>query len=434
MGANRACDPSEESEVTATLLCFLLGARAVVAPVGQEGWSPVRVLGAIKNPGSLLLPETVEGITSWFGGEKSLANGSGARVEDLTVAWAISAPNAKTVDVVSDKPISGGKVEFSTTEGLAQRGGKPFVTHLVRIGKKGVYIGAAKLGEGQAFSWHYVVDGKPVGDSRTVEAYSMPPESKLMPGVKPGKLEQRPRMTSKVFGGTWHDWWVWTPAAFDPNKESNLVVFQDGQWAHNYAPVYFDNMVSKGDLEQTVVVFVTPGTFPDGKSDRSREYDTLGDAYSRFLLEELLPPVENEFKITKDPMRRCVAGLSSGGICSFTVAWNRPDKFGLVLSWIGSFTNIASGDSKREGGHNYPALIRKTDRKPIKVFLQDGANDLDNDHGNWPLGNREMEAALKFKKYETWAVWGNGFHSDAHGRACMPSALKWLFGKSKGFN
>ncbi|MBS1723884.1 MAG: esterase family protein [Armatimonadetes bacterium] len=259
------------------------------------------------------------------------------------------------------------------------------------------------------------------------ENYPVPKEAVEQPGVPKGRMEQQPRLTSQVFGGTWHDWWVYTSANLDPAKESNLVVFQDGQWSHSYAPVFFDNLVAQGDLPQTVAVFVTPGTFTDGKSDRSREYDTLSDAYSRFLLDELLPLVEAKYKITHDPMRRCAAGLSSGGICSFTVAWHRPDKFGLVMSWIGSFTNIASGESKREGGHNYPALIRKTEKKLIRVFLQDGENDLDNEHGNWWLSNQQMAKALQFKGYELMTVWGKGGHSDKQGRAVMADALRWLF-------
>ena len=128
----------------------------------------------------------------------------------------------------------------------------------------------------------------------------------------------------------------------------------------------------------TVGIFIQPGLFEGGRANRSFEYDTLSDQYARFLLEEILPEVEKTVKLRHDAASRAIAGASSGGICAFTVAWERPNEFSKVLSWIGSFTNIASGKTVREGGHNYEAMVRKTPKKPIRVFLQDGANDLDN--------------------------------------------------------
>lgn len=353
--------------------------------------------------------EQESSLRRWFGSPERLKQGADPKIEDLAVAWAIEAPaGTKTASVVSDDAT-------------------PWTLNLKRVGKQNLFVAMTRLAEGAGFRWRYVLDGKPVGDDRQIEVYTMPPESKPDPSVPRGRLESQARLISQVFGGTAHDWWLYTPANFDPAVESNLVVFQDGQWARSYAPVYFDHLIAKHQIGQTVVVFVSPGTFPDGRSDRSREYDTLSDRYVRFLLDELLPQVETKYRISQDPMRRCVAGLSSGGICSFTCAWQRPDKFGLVMTWIGSFTNIASGENLQSGGHNYPALIRKTSPKPIRIFLQDGDNDLDNVHGNWPLANREMIAALQFAKYDLKWVWGKGFHSDRHGRATLAAALRWLF-------
>jgi len=383
-----------------------------------ESWTPVKLQEALKR-GITNTQETE--IQQWFGGDERLKRGSDPKVDDLKVAWAIRVPEGtKTVSVKSEDASN-----FVDMPGVQRP--KPFDIELRKIGTQGLYAGTSTLNEGESFRWRYVVDMKPVGNPRDIECYTMPPESKSDPSVSAGSLEAQPQLESKVFGGTRHDWWVYTPSGFDASKESNLVIFQDGQWSHNYVPVYFDHLIAKGELPQTVVVFVTPGTFPDGKSDRSREYDTLNDSYTRFLLEELLRIVQAKFKITENPMKRCVAGLSSGGICAFTVAWQRPDKFGLVLSWIGSFANIASGDSSREGGHNYPALIRKSPKRSIRVFLQDGGNDLDNAHGNWPLSNLAMAKALEFSKYEFRSVWGQGFHSDKQGRATLADSLRWLF-------
>lgn len=398
---------------------------SLVAPVNQERQlSPDAILKSIESREDFGHFERE--LVRWFGGEEQLKKGIDVKLEDLSAVWAMRMPRgANTVTVEFEPwnpqtyllgPLSVAPKEFSL---------RPL--KLVAIGNEGLLVGGMRFADGAACRWRYAVDGKPFGGYHDLEAYKMPPESRQSSDIQPGKTEQQPPLTSKIFGGTKHDWWVYTPANFDSTKESNLVIFQDGQWAHGYAPVYFDHLISKGDLPQTVVLFVTPGTFPDGKSDRSREYDTLNDMYVRFLLEELLPPIEGKFKITSDPMKRCVAGLSSGGICSFTAAWQRSDKFGLVMSWVGSFTDIASGDSLRERGHNYPALIRKSPKKPIRIFLQDGANDLDNVHGSWPLGNHEMARALEFSKYDYKAVWGNGFHSDKQGRAVMADALRWLF-------
>ncbi len=177
----------------------------------------------------------------------------------------------------------------------------------------------------------------------------------------------------------------------------------------------------------TIAVGINPGTvaptLPDAKprSTRSLEYDSLGDANARFLLDELLPAALKGLNVTTNPAGRAVCGNSSGGIAAFTVAWERPDSFGKVVSHIGSFTNI-------RGGHLYAGLIRKVKpAKPIRVFLQEGANDLDNLHGNWPLANRDVAAALKFAGYDHQVVFGDGGHSGKHGGAILPDTLRWLW-------
>ncbi len=207
------------------------------------------------------------------------------------------------------------------------------------------------------------------------------------------------------------------------------MVFQDGAGYLAFVPTVFDNLIAKGEMPVTVAVFINPGTGrgEEGRGQRSVEYDTLSDRYSRFLLEEILPEVEKSVKLRRDPDSRAIAGISSGGICAWTVAWEHPDEFRKVLSWVGSFTNIAGGKTGREGGHNYQALIRKAPKKPIRVFLQDGANDLDNAYGNWPLANQQMAKALEFSKYDYKFVYSQGFHSNRHGRAILPDSLRWLW-------
>ena len=263
--------------------------------------------------------------------------------------------------------------------------------------------------------------------------YQLGPESMPREGVPKGKVEQF-KWTSKIFEGTVRDVWVYVPAQYDASKPTAFTVFQDGggmvhpQRSYR-VPVVFDNLIDKGDIPTMIGIFINPGEVPpttkEGKPRRNRsfEYDTLSDQYVRFLLEEILPEVKKRYSLnlTDDPKFRAICGNSSGGICAFTAAWERPDKFGKVISHIGSFTNI-------RGGHNYPALIRKTEPKPIRVFLQDGTADLDNMHGNWPLANMQMAAALKYQKYDHKLVLGeDGGHNGKHAGSIFPETLRWVW-------
>ena len=261
--------------------------------------------------------------------------------------------------------------------------------------------------------------------------YQLGPDSQRKKDVPLGKLTKHKFIESKVYPGTERDYWIYVPAQYDGSKPACLMVFQDGQWyqdlrGHSRVPIVMDNLIQKGEIPLTIGLFINPGVIPAGKPggkprrNRSFEYDTLSDQYARFLLEDMLPLLKREFSITDDPEGRTLCGISSGGICAWTVAWERPDAFRKVISYVGSFTNI-------RGGHNYPALIRKTERKPIRVFLQAGENDLDNLHGSWPLGNRQMAAALKFSDYDFKFVMGEGGHNGKHGGAIFPDMLRWLW-------
>lgn len=267
------------------------------------------------------------------------------------------------------------------------------------------------------------------------DAYHLGPDSQVQSGVPRGTVTEHVHRESVIFPGTIRRYWVYVPAQEDRTKPPAVMVFQDG---HAYVdpkgqfrvPTVFDNLIAKGDMPATIGIFVDPGhqgdTLPDKPGwkprpeNRSLEYDTLSGAYARFLLEEILPAVGRTHALTDDPERRAICGMSSGGICAWTVAWERPDAFRKVLSHIGSFTNI-------RGGHVYPAIIRKSPKKPIRVFLQDGSGDLDNEHGNWPLANQEMAAALAFKDYDARFEYGTGGHSGAHGGAILPDSLRWLW-------
>ncbi len=263
--------------------------------------------------------------------------------------------------------------------------------------------------------------------------YKLGPDSEPQDGVPQGKIIPGKWTSDKTFPGTERDYWIYVPAQYDGSQPAALMVFQDGGTYQNpkgqfRATVVFDNLIQKKEMPVTIGVFLNPGTIPPAeagqkpRSNRSFEYDSLGDLYARFLIDECLPGLakQHELKISDDPNQRAICGISSGGICAWTVAWERPDSFRKVLSHVGSFTNI-------RGGHVCHALIRKTERKPIRVFLQEGSNDLDNLHGNWPLANQEMAAALKFAGYDYRFEYGDGGHNGKHGGAILPESLKWLW-------
>src|SRR5690349_7136902 len=265
-------------------------------------------------------------------------------------------------------------------------------------------------------------------------SYVLGLDSMPQDGVPRGEVIKMPPWTnSTVFPGTHRDWCVYVPKQYDPARPACVMVFQDGggyvnngtngQWR---VPTVFDNLIARKEMPITIGIFINPGEVPPAepgqkaRSNRSFEYDSLGDQYARFLLEEILPAVGKKYNLTKDPEGRAIAGISSGAICAWTVAWERPGEFHKVLSAVGSFTNI-------RGVNVYPSLIRKTEKKPIRIFLQDGSGDLDNLHGNWPLANQEMAAALKFMGYDYKFEFGTEGHNAKHGGAILPDSLRWLW-------
>lgn len=267
-----------------------------------------------------------------------------------------------------------------------------------------------------------------------IDDYVLGPDSQPQENVPHGTVTQATFKESKVYPDTVRDYWVYVPKQYNAAAPANLMVFCDGggfakaDGGGFRVPVVFDNLIARKEMPVTIAVMINPGVLPaagpgqEERKNRSYEYDSLGDAYAKFLIDELLPVALKELKVSADPAKRAICGNSSGGICAFTVAWERPDSFGKVVSHIGSFTNI-------RGGYVYPALIRQTQGKPkpIRVFLQDGANDLDNLHGNWPLSNQDMAAALKFAGYDYKFVFGDGKHSGKHGASIFPDTLRWIW-------
>ena len=349
-------------------------------------------------------------IRSYFGGRDVLMRGAPARVDELTVAFALE---------TATLPATGPAPRAVADHGM-------FTLPLTRVGTSGLYAGVAHLTHGAAFTWHYEAGGARFGGGQ-LEVYDTHPDARERAGVPKGAVTAMPSWSSKIFAGTTRDWWVYVPAQYNAANPAAVMVFQDGAGARQYVVPVFDNLIAKGDIPVTVGVFVEPGGIKAPRDNRSFEYDTLSDQYARFLLEEILPEVEKTVRLRRDAASRAIAGQSSGAIAAFTVAWERPNEFSKVLSGIGSFTNIQSGKTLREGGHNYAAMIRKAPRKPIRIFMQDGANDLDNQHGSWWLANQTLARSFAFAGYDYTFEQGQGFHSAGHMRAILPDALRWLW-------
>ncbi|MDF9797252.1 enterochelin esterase-like enzyme/mannose-6-phosphate isomerase-like protein (cupin superfamily) [Catalinimonas alkaloidigena] len=269
-----------------------------------------------------------------------------------------------------------------------------------------------------------------VGNSQKL--YDPGPNSNSYKGIPKGTLTQH-SWESKIYPNTSREYYVYVPAQYNPDEAAALMIFQDG---HTYiqedgdfrVPTVFDNLISQGNMPVTLGLFINPGhdiklekpETPWRASNRSLEYDDVSDTYARFLIEEMIPELKKQYNISDDPKMRAICGISSGGISAFTAAWFYPEQFHKVLSHIGSFTDI-------RGGHNYPSMIRKNDKKAIKVFLQDGENDLNNQFGNWWLANQQMASALAFKNYEYRFAEGKGAHDGNHGGAILPESLTWLW-------
>ncbi len=263
------------------------------------------------------------------------------------------------------------------------------------------------------------------------------PDSLPQDGAPKGELKGPFLFHSKILANTTRKYWVYVPAQYSADKPACVLVFQDGQRAINpqgalRVPVVLDNLIAKKEIPVTIGIFITPGqkgdNYPDSlgndnPDNRSAEYDSLGDTYARFVVEEMLPEVGKTYRLTSGPEGRAIGGASSGAIAAFTVAWERPNEFRKVISLIGSFTNI-------RGGHVYPELVRNTERKPIRVYLQDGVNDnrnAENPQRDWFLQNQLMASALKEKGYDMTYTLGQGGHSDNHGGALLPDILRWMW-------
>ena len=327
------------------------------------------------------------------------------RVEGESVAFAIEAP-------ADSSP----RVDGMINHGRGRE--------MIAVGDTGLFALVESIPADTKFAYRFSIKGENKGGA-TVEmpGWEYPPESSERPGAKYG--EYRPlKFRSEVFGND-RTGWIYVPAAYDGQTPAALMVFQDGDaYKGEHVGTVVDNLIADGDMPVTILVLLNPGTNDDGRSNRSVEYDTLSDRYALFLETEVLPLVSKDLVFREGPANRAIGGASSGAICAFTVAWQKPGLFGKVLSQIGSFTNIRGGDA-------YPALVRQEAHKPIKVVMTDGDNDLINRFGDWWAANQQMHAALVEKGYDVEFLRDHGFHAYWSGGHVLPAALRLLWDEDR---
>ncbi len=319
----------------------------------------------------------------------------------------------------------------------------------------GLWYAVARIEElGALHSFDYQISGAKFGGRLDLPAFG--PDSYLEANVPSGQLSEKLIHTSKIYDGMKSEYWIYVPAGYDPKVPAALMVFQDGgayihRDGNNPALNVIDNLIAQKKIPVMICVFINPGDVADAPgtptfrfvqafagqwhrtlkdSMRSTEYDTVSDRYVRFLRDEVLPEVTAHYNLRKDAYSRAITGMSSGGICSFNAAWQMPDQFSRVISWIGSFTSIQWKEDPGipDGGQDYPEKILREPARNLRVWLQDGSNDQENDrYGSWPLANIRMANALKLKNYDFHFSFGQGTHNPGHGAAEFPAEMLWLW-------
>ncbi len=300
---------------------------------------------------------------------------------------------------------------------------------VVRSGKSTLHLGTRNVATGTSHAFYWDIDGKRFGGNQNVPAYL--PECYPMPGVPQGKLSEKMVHTSSIYPGMQADWWIYVPAQYDGSTPLALMVWQDGQGnttreGASRTMTVVDNLIHQKKIPVMIQVFVSPGRV-GAKAMRSIQYDSVNDTYVRYLRDEILVEVAKRYKIRPDSYSRAITGSSSGGICAFNAAWQMPDQFSRVLSKVGSFTSIQWKPGVLDGGNVYPFKVRKEPKRNIRVWMADGSEDLENNHGSWPLQNIQLANSLKMMGYDFHLSWSNGSHNGAHGNAELPAAMAWLW-------
>ncbi|MBC7926782.1 MAG: esterase family protein, partial [Bryobacteraceae bacterium] len=340
------------------------------------------------------------GIAKAFG-EDSLKSGKGVLAHAGEFLVAVRSPSPARVTIDEGTPVS-----------------------LRRVGSSDLYVSSASLSEGTTHNVQFLAEGQAFEVVQNVRAF--PQSAYEKSGVPQGKLSDKMVHESKIYPETKTDWWLYVPAQYKAGTPAGLMVWQDGEGLvkrdGSRVQIMIDNLTHEGKIPVIVHMFISPAS----RQMRPIEYDRLDDTYARFLRDEVVPKAAAMYDIRKDAYSRAITGASSGGICAFNAAWNMPDQFSRVLSLVGSFTSIQWKPGERDGGNLYPFMVRKMPKRNLRVWLQDGYNDLENDHGSWPLQNLQMANSLKRKGYDFALRWTSSYHGGG-GKPDLADGLIWLW-------
>lgn len=338
-------------------------------------------------------------------GETNIDKGAAAAGELGDFVWAVTSEKGPSLQINYDPPIAAFKAGS-------------------------LWVVQTRLNTGTAYKYTWIADGKTIGGSNNLAAFG--PDSYVQSGVPQGKLSGPIEVPSKIYPEVKANVWYYVPAQWDGVTPLAVQVWGDGQQFTGARPGQWriletlDNLTAQKRIPLMVSIFIQAGTGPD-RNQRSIEYDTVNDAYFHRLTDEIFPVVAKNVNMRSDGYSRAIQGLSSGAIMAFNAAFNHPDDFSRVLSWIGSYTALRRSAEHPEGGAEYPTRVRREPKRNVRVWLQDGSNDLENQAGNWPLANLGMANALKFKSYDYHFSFGIGEHNDGQGAAELPEALTWLW-------
>ena len=338
-------------------------------------------------------------------GADNIQKGTAAAGETGEFVWAVASDKGPSLQINNEPPIAAFKAGS-------------------------LWVVATRLNTGMAYRYTWLADGKPIGGANNLPAFG--PDSYANPGVPEGKLTGPIEVPSKIYPGVKANVWYYVPAQWDGVTPLAVQVWGDGQTFTGPRPgpwrilETLDNLTAQKRIPLMVNIFIQPGTGPE-RNQRSIEYDTVSDVYLHRLLDEIFPVVAKSVKMRTDAYSRAIQGLSSGAIMAFNAAFDNPEAFSRVLSWIGSYTALQRSAAHPEGGGEYPTMVRREAKRNLRVWLQDGSEDLDNQAGNWPAANIGMANALKFKGYDYHFSFGVGQHNNGHGAAELPEALTWLW-------
>jgi len=288
-----------------------------------------------------------------------------------------------------------------------------------------------KMRTGVTYGYQIMADGKALAPRADLVGYN--PDSYAKAGVAQGKLSEKFVLTSKIYEGMKADYWVYASPGVDASTPAPLMVWQDGQGLINRNQgmrlfTVTENLIAQKLMPPTVYVLIAPGFTPDNKAMRAIEYDTVTNKYTNFLMKEVLPEVERMYKLRGDGYSRAIGGSSSGAICAFTSGWFHPELFSRIHSGVGSFTSIQwRPEEKLDGGNLYPFKVRKEPKRNIRVWMSDGADDLENNHGSWPLQNIQLANSLKMRDYDFHFRFGTAAHNGSQASLDLPESLAWLW-------